>query len=262
MNFYAIIYYFALKKANILPSFFDMDIIIDFLKVHPSIFIFVFIIVAIFMSIFIEGICQIGIEACFYLYGKDEGFKDKNLRRKIHNMIKGFFNFFFARPTILRATMQYFGKKDNDLMLLFMDDTKEAHKTWKYFNGSLSYNALNICASVIEKETKSANIYHYKDHSFIMQILRMSFLCIAFMTLLFGLAFWIFQPDLFNNAEYCKSFFNIHIPIFIIAFFFFLIATPISYSFGKRYVRQVGFTYEALRLNLPINNKERSKEIL
>jgi hypothetical protein len=147
-------------------------------------------------------------------------------------------------------------------MQLFMDDSKGAYKTWNYFSGSPIYNALNICASVIEKENKTANIYHFKDNSFIMQILRMSFLCIVFMTLFFGLAFWIFQPELFNNAEYCKSFFNIHIFMFLTALFFFLIATPMASSLGKRYIREVGFTYEALRLNLPINNEDRSKEIL
>jgi hypothetical protein len=46
------------------------------------------------------------------------------------------------------------------------------------------------------------------------------------------------------------------------SFIFFVGTTNISSNFGKRFIREVGYTYEALKLDLPIYlNRESSIKI-
>jgi hypothetical protein len=147
INFYAIIYYYAVKTYCIPPAFFD--IIRSFIDKN-SLF-FVFIIFAIVISLIIEGICQIGIEEALtsfddeYLYDKDKKgnikelptpkkFMDNNNKRKYKKYKK--LECIFIRPAIYWECRRYTnGKRDKNPMKTFIDDSKERADSWHFFNG-------------------------------------------------------------------------------------------------------------------------------
>jgi len=72
--FYVIVYYNALKKVSAFSHYFE---IVSFESINSY---FVLIIVAILLSIIIEGICQIGLECYLPLYDKEKEYSGKRCR--------------------------------------------------------------------------------------------------------------------------------------------------------------------------------------
>ena len=252
LNSYAIVCYFALKKAIEFPPFsndpiciafikFSEDVIVSFLTLHAN---FVFVIIAILMSLFVEGICQMGIEKWFTS-------KDKKKRFDLWKYI-------FGKPSILQACKNYEKEQDNNPMKTFIyvtKDLKGKDTPWNYFPTCETYNALHICASVIERDNNTNDIYHYRDHSYILQMLRVTFLIIAILTIFVSIIILILiltNHGLFKSNDDCIKLSIFGGIIFFLSLLLFKVAGAMSYNFGRRYIRDVSCTYESLRYNLQI----------
>jgi len=267
--FYAIIYYYALQKTSTFPPCFE--IIIKFIRINPH---FVFIIFAIFLSIIIEGICQVGLECYLPLYDKEKIFNGKKINEfktckeackfityKITNII---LSFIFTSQSIL-GVCKCIKETDFNPMGNFIKDSGLKEDSCLFFNCNLNYNVVYICARVIEREKRINNIYHYRDNSYIIQMLRLSFFCIILTTFFSCIVFYILESKKlweFNNIESCKLFFVFISFVFVISIIVFCSLSIISRGFAKRFVREVGYTYEAMRLNLPINKNGESSPII
>jgi hypothetical protein len=158
INFHVIIYYSALGKAINFPSFLDPKDIITLIKLNPP---FVFIISAIFVGIIVEGIFQASIEKIFELINK----------KKNENKI---ICFIFERSTILWAMKHYFKRNDTNPKKTF--NGKLGIKSDKVYSYPVEdYDALQICAKVIERENKINSIFYYRDYSYVLQMLSVAF---------------------------------------------------------------------------------------
>jgi len=262
--FYGIIYYYILKETSTFPSYFNLiiDIIKNYNNKYP---LLVFVIVAIFLSIIIEGICQVGLERYLLLYDKEKKFNGKKLKdfktskEKYeyfkYKKEKKILEFIFINQSILWVC-KFFKEEDFNYMKTFIEDSGLKEELCKYFNCNLNYNALYICARVIEREKKINNIYHYRDNSYIIQMLRLSFWGITLTTFFSGIVFYFLKYIKlweFKTIGNCEPFFIFISCILLISLIIFFVLREISISFAKRFVREVGYTYEAMKLDLPIN---------
>ncbi len=144
--------------------------------------------IAIIISLFIEGICQVGIEKCFRLLSDKKLFKKnypinnlKDFLTVVFGNSKYFILFYiFIRPTVFWESILYANKANckKNPMKFFINILKKRYKSekkrksWKFYNKNSTYSAINICAKVIEKEGKMHDIYRYRDNSYVMQMLR------------------------------------------------------------------------------------------
>jgi hypothetical protein len=240
--FFVIIYYYTLQHTIELPSYFY--VILKFIRIGPY---FVFVISALFISIIIEGICQIGLEEYLPIKGKKEFFKREILLELI-----------FIRPSILEVCERLEKdienkKKDFNPLKDFIKDsglTKEKH----FFNCCVTYNALYICATILERDKKLKDINHYRENSYIIQMLRLAFFCIAILTAVSGILFIISRSCNIWHFKTCEKFKDLVIFIFVtflISIFSIWLLTIISRSFAKRFIREVGYSYEAMKFEFP-----------
>jgi hypothetical protein len=246
----------------------------SFIEIHPY---FVFIILAIFISIFTEGVCQIGIERCLSIYGKEEASKNeeapkigevsknekegkgKNKKRK-RNIFDYIILSVFDRPTIFRLCKNYASENDeNNPMEIFYKDLRNRTDSWSKFHGDKTYNAVHICARIIERDNKIADIYHYRDLSFMIQMLRLSFMFIVLVSFISLIVFWFSCRSEFSPIKSIEGFWLIifSVSILLLSSFFTFLATHIARSFGKRFIREVRYTYEAFMINSPTKQKKR-----
>jgi len=266
--FYVVIYYYALQETSAFSSEFGImiNIIVKYIKINS---IFVFIIFAVFLSIIIEGICQIGLEKYLPLNDKKKKFKDKKKKDlKTHKerreyseykITEKILEFIFLKPSILWVCKSI-KETDFNPMAKFIKDSGLEEEKCKYFNCNLNYNAVYICARVIEREGKINNIYHYRDNSYIIQMLRLTFFCMSLTTFFYGLVICILAiaKVLKFNEKGCVSFFVFISCLLVISILVFFSLSEISHSFAKRFVREVGYTYEAMGLKLKINDNRDS----
>jgi len=232
LNLYIIIYYFVLKHANITLPFSDVVILSmsSIFKANPYI---IFIIITALISVFIEGICQIGMQ--YYL---DLSRDNKIFKSNGKYTFRGHFVCrIFIDPTILWAS-KYYVKNENPINTFIADS---GYPFWDV------YDAVHKCARIIERENKKINIYRFRDHSFIIQLIRLSFFCIALIGLVSAISFQIIG----NNDKPLRCF--IYLSIFI-SLFLIPAMTVMSNRFAQRYIRDVGLAYEAFKLNSPIRN--------
>jgi len=118
----------------------------------------------------------------------------------------------------------------------FAEDSK------KYLDECLDfYDALNLCAKILDEN--GINVYRYRDVSFIMQMMRLSFFCIAFIAILFEIGIIIFTPNRCDTFVFCS---------FVVSMVFIMVIPSMSRALGKRYVREVGEAYNAFRLSSSI----------
>jgi len=263
--FYIISFFYVLENTIILSD--HLKIVILFISKNSN--YFVFAIIAIFLSITIEGICQIGLECYLDLYDKEKIFdgkkcKDfKTCKDKIEFwkfiINKKVLEFIFINPSIFWICKYNNKETDFNPLGAFIKDSGLKHDTCLYFKCNLDYNAVYICARVIEREKKISNIYHYRDNSYIIQMLRLSILFIELITSVSGLIIFILKElgiwEFISN-EKSKLFFGFIIFILIISFGVFRLLTAIARSFAKRFIREVGYTYEAMKLKLPITKND------
>jgi len=264
INFYVIIYYYALGHYRELPPFFVIFKL--FINKNPS---FVFIIFAIIISIIIEGIFQVGIEKCFKLLSDKKLPDGKNGNiNKLKDFLTAAFEYekgkrkrfllfyIFIRPTIFWESILYTNnaKGNKNPMKYFIRDLNTKYKLWEFYNGNLTYSAINVCAKFIEKEGKISDIYRYRDNSYVMQMLRFSFLGIMLFTFISGI--FILCIDIITGYEKLNDF-NKYMQFFwfiiittVISCILFIVTTYISSNFGKRFIREVGYAYEAIRPDL------------
>ena len=239
VNFYIIIFYFMLKNAEILPSFIHTSLFIE------SNAIFVFIILAVIIGMIIEGIYQMLAEKYFTIVNKGNIFeKDKKNRDKYTSFSAFILYKVIGIATIYEACGYYEKNNEKNPLETFINDSKEIKFTDKY----KTYNALSICSKIIENFDHTTNIYKFRDRSFILQLVRMSFFCIMLNTVLPGIYFLI---QACNKSDNSFLLFGTFILIsFLVSIFFIIILAPCSYNFGKRYIRDVGHAYEALKFKI------------
>jgi hypothetical protein len=238
INCYLSIFYSVLKKASILPSFFK-DISFSAMTTY-----FGFIVSAILLGILVEGICQFFIELYFHLDSNEKIIK----RSKNRKTFRGFLlHHFFMAPTFYRAVEYYSEKKENPMKAFNMDLEKD---NLCYDPLNKDYDAVYMCSRIIEKEDKITNIYRYRDRSFMVQMIRLSFSLISIITIVFGSLFLYFAYK--QGTESFNLFCSFFIGSLVLSVSCFLLLTPLAFSFGKRYIRDVGQTYVALKLNLPV----------
>jgi len=227
--FYIIIYFFILEKTSILPV--NFEIVILFIGKNSN--YFVFAIFAIFLSIIIEGICQIGLECYLDLYDKEKRFDGKKCKdfktckdklefwKFIIN--KKVLEFIFINPSIFWVC-KYNKDTEFNPMGAFIKDSGLKHGTCLFFKCNLDYNALYICARIIERDKKMNNIYYYRDNSYIIQMIRFTVFCIKLITSVSGLIIFILKELglwKFITVESSKLFFGFIILILIISIIIF-----------------------------------------
>jgi len=178
----------------------------------------VFAIVSIFFGVFIEGLLQIGAEQCFKSSGKTKSFS------------QCFLYYIFETPTIFKVSKDLDCLKDQQMnpMNGFINeiglDNSPRGKT---------YDAVARCAMAIESTGKMHNLYRYRDTSFMLQMTRMSFIIIGFVSMIHGI--------------YVKSFFKF-LCASLLLFVFSEIMRWMSYNMGKRYIRELGEMWEAIKI--------------
>jgi len=248
--FFGIAYFSLLMHTSNVQPYFDITIINTY---------FIFVIVAILLSIIIEGICQVGLECYLNLFDiiKKINLKKSKTCKDRYILIKyKILECIFINPSILWVTQRYIEENKFNPLETFIKDSGLTKEKCLYFNSNLIYNAVYMCASIIERDGKINNIYHYRDNSYIIQMLRLSFFCITLTTFFSGIIFFILTKVNiweFYSIKKCELFFILLLVIFILSIIIFGGLSAISRSFAKRFVREVGYTYEALRFNLPIS---------
>lgn len=233
VNFYLIAYYFMLKHAGILSNF----------VISPKRSLtFVFIICAAIIGVFIEGVCQLCIEKYYY----DE--KPNNGTQSFwQRCLKGFLNIFIATPTILRVCENFTEKKKTAFFINdFIKDSKilvySSNEPNEFYDYKELYNALQKCAIVIQKS--GVNIYRFRDISFILQMIRLSFFFILIVSYFSGISVMFIK-------KMCPLV-PFNISCVVGSLFFICIIPRISNALGRRHIREVEYAYSAITLKLPI----------
>jgi hypothetical protein len=240
INFFIIVNYIVLGKAKILP-----DKLFEDISFSDSINLLIFIITAVLFSIFIQGICEFVIQKYAELHKERKAFtprlfnKNKNNPNKDRRTFLAFILWHMCRKiSVLEAS--FFYSKNNDVhekaIKMLMDATKS----------TIPYDAVYIGSKLVVKKEKNQDVYRFRDLSFILQLLRISFICIGFISLLSGIIFiiiWIVKNEMqvYLMVFYFASFFVSLIAV--------LLTTPFATFFSRRYVRDVCRTYKALFMN-------------
>jgi hypothetical protein len=260
--FYGIIYYYTLQYTS--ESFSFLSIILKFIRINP---VFIFIIFAVFISIIVEGICQVGLERYLPLNDKKNQFNGKTLKdfntcKEKHEYLryktlKSFLEFIFLKPSIFWVCECI---KENDFNPLadFIKDSGLTEEK-RFFNCGIKYNAVYVCAAVLDRDKKINDIYHYRDNSYIIQMLRLAFFCITVITVVSGIVFGILGNVniwKFIDHKNCCIFLIFNFIASLISFIFFCCLSEISRSFAQRFVREVGYSYEAMKFKLPITQND------
>jgi len=228
INAYLIIYYFVLKNTDILPYHILNKISHVSLSSMSSIFIFT--VVAMVLGLIIEGVFQISLEEYYF---KEDKTKDKN--KKKHTPYRRLLNFFVAVPTIRCVCDDLSEKRKNDIKA-FIDNDEISDPFDQNF-----YDTIQMCAKVIEKD--GINVYRFRDVSFIMQLMRISFFFVFGASILSSIIFSI----ILYRTEYFCSFFIFNSLSLIISLAFICIIPIMSRAIGRRHIYEVGLTYNALR---------------
>jgi len=236
INAYVIIYYLVLKNVGIFSAFPILDKTIS-VFLNKMDFTFTFIVVAIALGIIIEGVFQICIEQYYFKTDKSKIFKDQN--REKHTIKGRFLKFFVAESTIMYVCKHLFDKKEY-LIDTFIEDSGRGNTSSQDL-----YDAVQGCARVIEKN--GINVYRFRDVSFIMQLTRVSFFFILGASILSSIVFSI----ILCGTEYFYSYLTFIILSIIISLFFICIIPIMSRAVGRRYISEVGISYNAIRFVLP-----------
>jgi hypothetical protein len=228
INAYLIIYYFVLKNTDILPcNILDK---ISHVSLSSMSSIFIFTVIAMVLGLIIEGIFQIDVEKYYFEPEKNKIFKDQNKEK--HTLKGRWLKFFVAEATIMHVCKYLFEEK-KIYIKAFIDDYKIRNATGQDF-----YDAVQMCANVIEKN--GVNVYRFRDVSFIMQLMRISFFFVLLMSSLSLVYFFVKGYDI-------KPFFIFNSLSLIISLFFIYKIPKMSRAVGRRYICEVGLSYKALR---------------
>jgi hypothetical protein len=252
INFFILLNYTVLVKTKVLPEKLFGDI-----KFTDSINLLIFIITAVLFSIFIEGICEVVIQTYSKIYNEKKALtpklfkkkKDKNNETETDtDKATETENDKDKRRTFFAFILWHMCRKISGLEACsFYHQSKDVHgenikKLMSVTKSTTAYDAVYIGSKKIAKEEKSQNIYRFRDLSFILQLLRVSFLFIGLLSFLAGIIFiilWIVKCEerFYLILFYCCSF-----GLSIIAV---LLTTPFAIYFSRRYARDVYRTYKA-----------------
>jgi len=229
----------VLKNADILPPFFNyIPLSQGFSKINPNL---IFITVAVLLSIIIEGINQTGFETNLNLEKEIE--KNNNKQKKwllniYKRCTKAFWGYVIIKPTILQTSKHFFEymKYENPLCK-FITDSGITITSYRDY-----YNALNMCAKVVDCKGRKNDVHRFRDLSYLMQMVRMSFFLIMPIAFFVG----IFGICKLENADSICSLITFVVISILISLAFILTIPMMSCSFGKRYIRDVGGYYDAL----------------
>jgi len=222
ISVYAIIYYFMLRGGDILPICYISG------KINLT---FAFIAVAIAIGLIIEGICQVFTEMYYFRANPRKIFKDDV--GKEHTRIGRLLYCLIAKPTICLACKDY-PDKDKSLIKKYEADLEKTIPEYLRF-----YNALQVCTKIAEKS--NINVYRFRDVSFILQMMRLSFFVIALISLLSVVC--IFINHMTGNWGSFEWFIVSSLIISIICI---VIIPSMSRALGKRYIREVEYAHYAL----------------
>jgi len=194
----------------------------------------IFFVFAVIFSVILEGICEVNCQIIFQDEIKKKQTSSKCIVKKIY---KKFIKHFFYNLGVLNASIR---RKKNPLYhIKYL--IKESKQKW-----NVPYEVVYVFAKIIEQKEKNANIYRFRDMSFLIQTLILSFLIISFFS---GIAFIIFGILLFvyNCTKVCNQFIIYGI-FFFVSLVFIIILPPIASKFSDRFIRDVGRTYMAYKL--------------
>lgn len=249
INFFILLNYFVLVKNNILPKN-----LFEGISLPYSFSFLIFIITAVIFSIYTEGLCELVFDKYKELdienkIWKPKIFKPNEKRRTFFGFLRWNIN---RKFTIVEAC-SYLSKENSN-------DGEAMRKLMRDTDCKIPYEAVYIGAKRIIKEEKSQNIYHFRDISFILQLLRVTFSLVASFSCIAGIVFlvlWLYKEN--NTYKIISIFYMVSFCVSTIAN---LPINPIAIYFSKRYARDVWRTYKAIieKDNKDDPNNKQTKE--
>jgi len=193
-----------------------------------------FIVLAVIISIFLEGISEVFSQKCIQLQDDDKQSGSSRKKNKIYTKL---LCYFFNDLGVYHASEE---RKD-DPRYHIIDITNDSKQQWV-----VPYEPVYMYAKIIEQKEKNTNIYRFRDMSFLIQVMLISFMLIFLFS---GIALipvmiihfvckdtMLWKPLIFYAANLFGS------------FIFFFILPPIASKFADRFIRDVGRTYMAYKL--------------
>jgi hypothetical protein len=238
INLFVLLNFFVLVKTEIVPEKF-----LDMVSKPEMLSHFVFIVLMILIGIIIEGIEEAGFQYYKELYDAKKLYKQTKQGRKKLTLKGKLLWFFFRKSTVVEACLYYWKKENNDgkippnSIYAFMCDP----------DSSGPVTALWTCAKRIVQKEKSGNVNRFKDLSFMIQLVRISFLFITVFNIAAALVTAVLWGITLNDNLITLGVF--YLLSLVVSILVCAITTPIAMFFGKRFVRDVGSSYNALMID-------------
>jgi len=272
INMFVILNFFVLDKKNYLPEHLKF---IKEITVLDTYSVLIFIMSAVISGIVIEGIAEVGFQCYKRLYDERRLYvQKKELLKKLLTKFRkifstkknetseetsnktrktfiGFILWHFIRKVgIVEACLSFTNKDETDVNKRYI---KNPFYTFMCdHNIFLPNEAMLICEKYIIKKANNSEVTRFKDLSFIIQLARISFLlisAISFIATLLVTVLWIF-----GKCDAFISLITFYLSCSVIAVLFVVLVTPMASDFGKRYVRDVGRWYQAIKIMDSENN--------
>ena len=230
INLFFISNYFILVNKIYLPN--DLLFIKNLANISGGMFIFLFILGTVIVGIFIGGVFEIGWR--YFLNNHNSMFKkginSRDNEYKNFNFIGRLLYFLFQEVTTCDISTNIekeeskkktsADKKENEQNSLYdfmcnpnnIGDASMIMQTW---------------AKIIAREEKSNGVYAYRDMSFIIQLMRSSFLIIFIISLILFLS-------VFMSIEGKNNYHYSYLAAFLLSIIFFFVTTPILVPFKER----------------------------
>lgn|GEM_PF-6010099 len=213
--------------------------------------VMVFILIALLIGIVIEGINEMGFQRYTELSEQKLLYKPKmkNPEAKQKTFVAFLLWHIFRKVGVIEACIHYWKKEKNEegkipenSLFAFMCDPNS--------NGPVP--ALTTCARYIESKEKNNSVNRFRDMSFICQLARFSFFCIAILSLsalIIVAIVWCTG----KAAEELKYLFLIYLTGAILSVLLNTLLTKIAIYFGRRYIRDIGRAYNSIKMDLKDN---------
>jgi len=228
--------FYVLSVAGLLP--YQLETIVgNYASGNMSVLIFVIMVVL--TGTMFEGLFEVCCEYYFRRRNAEKVFNKHGKRKFLPLLIWHI----FRKIGVVEACLSYENKKEPDPakshmenpIFAFMDDTKNYQAS----------EALWECEKYIEYKHKGSGVTRYKELAFILQLVGFSFLCNSILSFLVGIIVFVLWSVTANGAMIPVLFF--YASCFAVSMLLYRMAVSMAVDFGKRYIRDVGRWYNALK---------------
>ncbi|MCL2100657.1 MAG: hypothetical protein FWH22_02950 [Fibromonadales bacterium] len=243
INFFVIVNYFILLEKIALHE--ELQFLNELKNISPSFAIMTFIVAVVIISIFLEGINEVGyryfLENTKKIVKKEYKDNPKKIwelqeNESIYNKFDfiGKVLYFTFRKTTYRKVFEeiLINKKGfPEPIYAFMFDHDDSDN---FILG------IQIWSRKIANAEKNSGVYMYSDLSFMMELISFSFLIVFLFSVLAIIPITILYGIQFLFWWYLAS--------IVLSILFFFLADLIALYFIKRHIRDIGISYKSLKL--------------